>query len=112
MHSLTALCRGIFTYTVLNSLIWLVIFISRGELEPKDYGLKEYWTWRPAGRKPWLVRLFTKGQYWAEERLHSKRDAEEERSIQHSQRSAASSQEKANEEQPSASLPQPTTARP
>ncbi|KLU91430.1 inner membrane protein yieG [Magnaporthiopsis poae ATCC 64411] len=106
------LIAGIFTYTVLNSLIWLVIFISRGELEPKDYGLKEYWTWRPAGRKPWLIRLFTKGQYWAEERLHSKRDAEEERSIQHSQRSAASSEEKANEEQPSASMPQPTTARP
>ncbi|KAL8300676.1 hypothetical protein RB593_010151 [Gaeumannomyces tritici] len=105
------LIAGIFTYTVLNSLIWLVIFVSRGELEPKDYGRKEYWTWRPAGRKPWLIRLFTKGQYWAEERLHSKRDGEEERSIQHSHRSAASSEEKANEEQAAASMPQPSTAR-
>jgi len=55
-------------YTILNSLIWLVIFVSGGRIEPREYDLKEYWTWRPAGEKPWLIRTFTKGRVWENRR--------------------------------------------
>ncbi|KAK4453139.1 ubiquitin carboxyl-terminal hydrolase [Podospora aff. communis PSN243] len=42
------LIAGLFSYSVLNLMIWLVIKTSRGTLAPKDYELKEYWTWKPA----------------------------------------------------------------
>lgn len=92
--------RGIFVYTVINSLIWIVMFVSGGELEPWEYNRKEYWTWKPAGRKPWLFRVFTKGQYWAEERLHLKKDGSDVRSIQ--RQSATESEEKPLEDRFSA----------
>jgi adenine/guanine/hypoxanthine permease len=38
--------------------------ISGGMLIPKDYGRKQYWTWKPAGKKPVIFRLFTKGRFW------------------------------------------------
>ncbi|KAI6381469.1 hypothetical protein MCOR25_001164 [Pyricularia grisea] len=94
------LIAGIFVYTVINSLIWIVMFVSGGELEPWEYNRKEYWTWKPAGRKPWLFRVFTKGQYWAEERLHLKKDGSDVRSIQ--RQSATESEEKPLEDRFSA----------
>jgi len=54
----------LFTYTTLNGLIWLVMWVSGGTLEPREYDLKEYWTWKPAGKKTWIVRTFTKGHFW------------------------------------------------
>lgn len=49
-------CSGIFVYTVLNGLIGLVVLISGGRLEPREYDLKEYWTWKTQGQPPWFVR--------------------------------------------------------
>jgi adenine/guanine/hypoxanthine permease len=34
----------------------LVVWVSRGRLEPREYDLKEYWTWKGVGRPPWFVR--------------------------------------------------------
>ncbi len=31
---------------------------------PNDYELKEYWTWKPAGEKPWIIRVFSRGRIW------------------------------------------------
>lgn len=56
--------RGLFTYTGLNLMIGLVMWISRGYFTPKDYDQKEYWTWKPAGEKPILLRLFSRRQRW------------------------------------------------
>ncbi|KAJ4156750.1 hypothetical protein NW754_008393 [Fusarium falciforme] len=50
------LIAGVFVYTVLNGLIAIVVFLSRGQLEPREYDLKEYWTWKGSGRAPWFVR--------------------------------------------------------
>lgn len=50
------LIAGVFIYAVLNGLIGLVVFISGGYLEPREYDLKEYWTWKGSGRAPWFVR--------------------------------------------------------
>lgn len=47
---------GVFVYTVLNGLIGLVVLLSRGYIEPREYDLKEYWTWKGSGRPPWFVR--------------------------------------------------------
>ncbi|KAF7538891.1 hypothetical protein G7Z17_g12544 [Cylindrodendrum hubeiense] len=50
------LIAGVFVYAVLNGLIGLVVFLSGGYLEPREYDLKEYWTWKGSGRSPWFVR--------------------------------------------------------
>lgn len=44
------------------------MLLSRGAYEPKDYHRREYWTWKPAGEKPWIFRVFTKGRLWEDER--------------------------------------------
>lgn len=49
------------------------MFLSRGAYEPKDYHRREYWTWKPAGEKPWIFRVFTKGRFWEDERRNQKR---------------------------------------
>lgn len=64
---------GLFVYTTLNGLIWTVMILSRGAYEPKDYHRREYWTWKPAGEKPWIFRVFTKTRFWEDERLHRKK---------------------------------------
>jgi adenine/guanine/hypoxanthine permease len=53
---------GLFTYASLNLMIWLVIKLSRGTIVPKDYEQKEYWTWKPGGEKPWIIRIFIR--FW------------------------------------------------
>ena len=50
MHS------GIFVYVVLNGLVGLVVYVSGGRIEPREYDLKEYWTWKGSGQAPWFVR--------------------------------------------------------
>lgn len=32
------------------------MFISGGRVEPREYDLKEYWTWKGTGQPPWFVR--------------------------------------------------------
>lgn len=72
---------GLFVYTALNGMIWAVMILSRGGLEPKDYQYREYWTWKPAGEKPWIVRVFSKGKFWEDERKR-RRESEPE-SVKH-----------------------------
>ncbi|XWW96692.1 hypothetical protein V2A60_004669 [Cordyceps javanica] len=50
------LIAGIFVYTMLNGLIGAVVCISGGRYEPREYELKEYWTWKGSGQPPWFVR--------------------------------------------------------
>jgi AGZA family xanthine/uracil permease-like MFS transporter len=65
MGSLTT--SGIFVYTVLNGLVGFVVFASRGYIEPREYDLKEYWTWKGSGRRPWFVRAIRRRHYSDEE---------------------------------------------
>lgn len=76
-------CSGLFVYTALNGMIWAVMTLSRGGLEPKDYQYKEYWTWKPAGEKPWIVRVFSKGRFWEDERKRQQRCAGDDGVKQH-----------------------------
>lgn len=55
------LIAGLFVYTTLNGLIGLVVFLSGHRIEPREYDLKEYWTWRGTGRAPWFVRAMRRG---------------------------------------------------
>jgi AGZA family xanthine/uracil permease-like MFS transporter len=43
------LIAGLFTYTVLNGLIYITALISRGRIEPPDADNAEYWTINPQG---------------------------------------------------------------
>ncbi|KAK4225002.1 putative inner membrane protein [Podospora fimiseda] len=58
------LIAGLFTYVTLNLSIWIVIKISRNTIVPKDYDMKEYWTWNPSGEQPWIVRAVKKLRFW------------------------------------------------
>ncbi|KAM0551231.1 hypothetical protein ACHAPJ_008576 [Fusarium lateritium] len=49
---------GMFLYTVINLMIAVTVRVSGGRLEPQEYDMKEYWTWKAPGRKPWYVRVF------------------------------------------------------
>ncbi|KAF4980625.1 hypothetical protein FDECE_17841 [Fusarium decemcellulare] len=61
------LIAGVFVYTVLNGLIGILVFISGGYLEPREYDLKEYWTWKGSGRAPWFVRAMRRGRNSADD---------------------------------------------
>ncbi|KAG8675976.1 hypothetical protein FPOAC2_02058 [Fusarium poae] len=50
------LIAGVFVYAVLNGLVGIVVLVSRGYIEPSEYDLKEYWTWKGSGRAPWFIR--------------------------------------------------------
>ncbi|KAK1760923.1 putative inner membrane protein [Echria macrotheca] len=58
------LLAGLFVYCALNSMIWVVIKASGGNIVPTDYDQKEYWTWKPPGDVPWIIRLFTGRRGW------------------------------------------------
>ncbi|KHO00939.1 Xanthine/uracil/vitamin C permease [Metarhizium album ARSEF 1941] len=51
------LIAGIFVYTILNGLVGIIVHVSGGRIEPREYDLKEYWTWKGIGRPPWFVRV-------------------------------------------------------
>lgn len=36
------------------------MLLSAGYFEPREYDLKEYWTWKGSGRPPWFVRALRK----------------------------------------------------
>jgi AGZA family xanthine/uracil permease-like MFS transporter len=38
------LIAGIMSYTIINTSIWAIGFVSRGKLLPPDYDNKEYWS--------------------------------------------------------------------
>ncbi|KAK0674063.1 putative inner membrane protein [Cercophora samala] len=58
------LLAGIFSYAGINLCIWAIIKLSRGTIMPENYDLKEYWTWRPPGERPWLFRKIGEGLFW------------------------------------------------
>lgn len=76
VDSLADYRSGIFIYAGLNSLIWLVMFLSRGRVLPSDYDEKEYWTCKPTGEKPWFIRQVTNGRFWTDDRRRSKDEME------------------------------------
>jgi hypothetical protein len=45
-------------YTILNGTIRLVVLATGGYMEPNEYDLKEYWTWKAPGRPVWFVRMY------------------------------------------------------
>jgi adenine/guanine/hypoxanthine permease len=62
------LASGIFVYAVLNGLVAIVVWASGGKLEPREYDLKEYWTWKGQGRLPWFVRAMqNRGRWWGQD---------------------------------------------
>jgi AGZA family xanthine/uracil permease-like MFS transporter len=62
------LCRGLFTYTVINGSIWIVVKLSGETIVPENYEMKQYWSWRPPGERPWIVRAVFRLIYWAKHR--------------------------------------------
>ncbi|KAL2131862.1 hypothetical protein VTI74DRAFT_4495 [Chaetomium olivicolor] len=56
------LIAGLFTYTMINVPIWIVLKISGEHTAPQDYDLKEWWSIKPPGTKPWIVRKIMK--FW------------------------------------------------
>ncbi|KAM3551177.1 hypothetical protein ARSEF4850_007999 [Beauveria asiatica] len=63
------IASGIFVYTMLNGLIGAMVYISGGRCEPREYELKEYWSWKGSGQPPWFVRAI---------RHHSKKPARDD----------------------------------
>ncbi len=59
---------GLFTYTVINGSIWIVVKLSGDTIHPENYELKEYWSWKPPGEKPWIVRMAFRLMHWAKHR--------------------------------------------
>jgi AGZA family xanthine/uracil permease-like MFS transporter len=58
------LIAGLFTYTVLNGMIWITEKASRGRIQPPDMDLREYWTAVPkGGSPPWFIRA-AQGRLW------------------------------------------------
>lgn len=58
------LIAGLFTYTVLNGLIYVTKLVTKGKVVPKDADNAEYWTYKPAGSlPPWFIRA-AQGKMW------------------------------------------------
>jgi len=52
------LIAGIMTYTVLNTLTYLIKLASFGRIVPVDEDHREYWTYKPNDSRPlWFIRL-------------------------------------------------------
>jgi AGZA family xanthine/uracil permease-like MFS transporter len=63
------LIAGVMSYIIINSIVGLLRFVSRGRIVPPNHDEKEPWTWRIPGGffPPWLVRLFQgKKDFWRE----------------------------------------------
>ena len=56
-------------------MIWIVIKLSGETVVPMDYDQKEYWTWRPAGKKPWIFRAFSANRFWGHGNSSSEEDS-------------------------------------
>jgi AGZA family xanthine/uracil permease-like MFS transporter len=58
------LITGLFTYTVLNGLIYVTKKISGGRIQPPDADAAEYWTYKPGGgTPPWFIRA-SQRRWW------------------------------------------------
>ena len=63
-----------FLYTILNLMISLTVRISGGRLEPDNYDMKEYWSWKGSGKAPWFVRLARKKGCFGGEKAEEETD--------------------------------------
>lgn len=64
------LIAGIVSYIVINTIAWVLIKISGGKIQPKDYNLKDPWTYKIEGGilPPWVTRLAKgKKDFWRAE---------------------------------------------
>jgi AGZA family xanthine/uracil permease-like MFS transporter len=57
------LIGGLFMYTLLNGLIYVIKQASMGRIVPHDADSAEYWTYKPGGHPPWFIRAIH-GQLW------------------------------------------------
>lgn len=64
------LIAGLFTYTVLNGLIYITKVVTRGKIQPPDADLAEYWTYKPGGNQPWFIKV-TQGKLWNKGRFNN-----------------------------------------
>ncbi|KAK4148233.1 permease family-domain-containing protein [Dichotomopilus funicola] len=62
------LIAGILCYVVINGAIYVIVRLSGNTIVPQNYELKEYWTWRPPGERPWIVRVSMWGIDWVRHR--------------------------------------------
>lgn len=61
------LIAGIFTYTILNTVAWILIKVSKGRLTPHDYEHKDYWSYKiRGGLLPGWIKRAAKGKkdFW------------------------------------------------
>jgi adenine/guanine/hypoxanthine permease len=70
-------------YAAINGTVAILVLLSGGRLEPCQYDLKEYWTWKGGGRPPWLIRALRK--------FKTKRGVESDRSVMRDNDSSAGS---------------------
>jgi AGZA family xanthine/uracil permease-like MFS transporter len=59
------LIGGLFTYTLLNGLIYITKKASLGRIVPPDADAAEYWTYKPGGHPPWFIRAVHGGLWRA-----------------------------------------------
>jgi hypothetical protein len=57
------LIGGLFTYVLLNGLIYVTKKSSIGRIVPPDADAAEYWTYKPGGHPPWFIRA-VHGRLW------------------------------------------------
>jgi AGZA family xanthine/uracil permease-like MFS transporter len=58
------LIAGLFTYTVLNGLIYITKKLTEGRIQPLDTDAAEYWTYKPgSGTPPWFIRV-SQRKWW------------------------------------------------
>jgi AGZA family xanthine/uracil permease-like MFS transporter len=57
------LIAGLFTYTLLNGMIYITRISTRGKIQPPDADLAEYWTYKPGGSPPWFIKA-AQGRLW------------------------------------------------
>ncbi|KAL2888187.1 purine transporter [Ceratocystis lukuohia] len=83
------LIAGVFVYTALNSMIAVAVWASGGRLEPREYDMKEYWTWKGMGRQPWFVRAVrNRGRFWYDQDDPTKQGYNLEEDHDHGRRSS------------------------
>ncbi|AEO56776.1 hypothetical protein MYCTH_100401 [Thermothelomyces thermophilus ATCC 42464] len=62
------LIAGLFAYVVINGIISIVVKVSRQTIVPENYELKEYWSWRFPGEKPWIAGAVLRCINWIKRR--------------------------------------------
>ncbi|KAF5710949.1 major facilitator superfamily transporter [Fusarium mundagurra] len=103
---------GMFLYTALNLMISLTVRLSGDRLEPDNYDMKEYWTWKPPGRKPWFVRAFRNVTYSAKDTHESSPQTfDAHGGLDCEMMRVTSSDERKNDTRVSVSVPLPALSR-